>query len=419
MFGEGKAYVGLFLPEHLLTQNSIVRRLVGEIPEEDWREIEVLGWLYQFYISERKAEVMAGRGAYEARDIPAATQLFTPHWIVRYMVENSVGRLWLEAHPESGLREKMPYFLEAEGGDAGEGEVGFPGLRPEDLTVMDPACGSGHILVYAFDLLFEIYREQGYAEPRIARLILENNLFGLDIDERAVQLACFALLMKARERDRRVLRDPPALGVAHTVATRGWVVPDVPELRREDWQPLLDAFVDADNLGSLIDPPEVDLDALESSLLRLRAVAGRRWGGRRLGCGCCWSRRGCLRSRYLRGGGESAVHGERVVQQDVEEVRECGIPAEQGGLVCGVHGEGAGVDKPMGAMGMINQHAWMFLKHASSDLTEATYSRTSICRAMLHLGSTGISGDWRRGRPVYGIHCFANRSPKPDGAQSS
>ena len=205
MFG-GKAYAELFLPDHLLNKQSVVRRLVSDIPEADWEEIEIIGWLYQFYISERKDEVMAAKGAYKAQDIPAATQLFTPHWIVRYMVENSVGRLWLEAHPESKLREKMPYYLESEQATVHPNEHGTPKpqpLQPQDLTVMDPACGSGHILVYAFDLLFEIYTEAGYPGRDIPALILEHNLFGLDIDERAAQLAQFALLMKARAKSRR------------------------------------------------------------------------------------------------------------------------------------------------------------------------------------------------------------------------
>jgi hypothetical protein len=270
LFGEGKSYTALFLPDHLLTGGSIVRRIVSDIPVEDWDDIEIIGWLYQFYISERKDEVFAKGGAYEPRDIPAATQLFTPHWIVRYMVENSLGRLWLEAHPESNLRAQMPYYLESQE-EGTQKPTPNPALRPEDLTVMDPACGSGHILVYAFDLLFAIYQEQGYPEPSIPALILEHNLHGLDIDERAAQLASFALMMKARERSRRILRNPPALHVTHTAPTRGFALPEAPELKGEDWGPLLDAFRDADNLGSLITPPEVDVERLEAQLAAFEA----------------------------------------------------------------------------------------------------------------------------------------------------
>lgn len=254
LFGEGERFTALFLPDNLLTTGSVVRRLVSDIHEADWGDIEIIGWLYQFYISERKDEVFAAKGAYDARDIPAATQLFTPHWIVRYMVENSLGRSWLEAHPESRLRERMPYYLEPEertdnAGVTLDENAANPGvtlngvkglntgerateilrsaqndkkeaqndIRPEDLTVLDPACGSGHILVYAFDLLFAIYGEQGYPEPQIPALILEHNLYGLDLDERAAQLTSFALMMKAREKSRRILRKPPELHVTQTV----------------------------------------------------------------------------------------------------------------------------------------------------------------------------------------------------------
>jgi hypothetical protein len=212
LFEHQKDFTILFLPPNLLNSDSILRKLINEIAEVDWQDIEIVGWLYQFYISERKDEVIGAKSKVSAEDIPAATQLFTPHWIVRYMVENSLGRLWLESHPESGLREKMPYFLEKDPhpqplshGGRGEQErddlvpplpswergLGGEGLSPTDLTLCDPACGSGHILVYAFDLLFEIYKEQGYSDREIPALILEHNLFGLDIDDRAMQLASF------------------------------------------------------------------------------------------------------------------------------------------------------------------------------------------------------------------------------------
>jgi N-6 DNA Methylase len=291
----GESYSALFMPMNLLNEDSIVRKLVHGIAEEDWLDtpdsengVEIVGWLYQFYISERKDEVIGAKKKVEARDIPAATQLFTPHWIVRYMVENSLGRLWLEAHPESRLREKMPYFLESapvvEGDVVPEGQgellltagdvVVLP-QRPEELTVIDPACGSGHILVYAFDLLFEIYKEQGYLERDIPGLILEHNLHGLDIDERAVQLASFAVLMKARAKNARFLRQPVRLKVLTVKSTRGFDVAALElsgVVKLADWQPLLGAFEDADNLGSLITPPVFDADKLQSQIKALKTT---------------------------------------------------------------------------------------------------------------------------------------------------
>jgi type II restriction/modification system DNA methylase subunit YeeA len=203
----------LLLPDNLLRSDSVIAKLVEAIPEEDWAEVEIIGWLYQFYISEKKDQVIGK--VVKSEDIPAATQLFTPNWIVQYLVQNSVGRLWLMANPQSTLIKEWPYYITPaeqtpevqaqldaliqtrvrEDGDA---------LNPESITVLDPACGSGHILVVAYDVLKAIYLERGYQPRAIPRLILEKNLFGLDIDDRAAQMAGFALLMKARADDRRL-----------------------------------------------------------------------------------------------------------------------------------------------------------------------------------------------------------------------
>lgn len=215
----------LLLPDHLLRTNSPVARLVSDIEESDWKEVEIIGWLYQFYISEKKDNVMGK--VVRSEDIPAATQLFTPNWIVQYLVQNSLGRLWLMANPGSSLKEKMPYYIEpveqtpevqAQLDSLIKVRMDEDGgsLNPENLTVLDPACGSGHILVEAYNLLRAIYEERGYRLRDIPRLILQQNLFGLDIDDRATQLAGFALLMKAREDDRRLFdRDdnPPHINV--------------------------------------------------------------------------------------------------------------------------------------------------------------------------------------------------------------
>lgn len=203
----------LLLPDNLLHTDSIVRRLVREIDEADWQQVEIIGWLYQFYISEKKDEVIGK--VVRSEDIPAATQLFTPNWIVKYMAQNSIGRMWLATYPQSGLRAKMDYYIEpAEQTAEVQAQLAAitpTSIDPETITVLDPACGSGHILVEAYDLLKEIYLERGYRLRDIPRLILKRNLYGLDIDDRAAQLAAFALLMKARADDRRIFettKDP-------------------------------------------------------------------------------------------------------------------------------------------------------------------------------------------------------------------
>ena len=191
----------LLLPGDLLTEHSILADFREGLSDEDCREVEVIGWLYQFYISEKKAEVDARKTAVPKADIPAKTQLFTPHWIVRYLVENSLGRLWLLNKPNSRLRAQMPYYIE------GEQETDFLKIgKPEEIRLVDPACGSGHMLTYAFDLLYAIYEEDGYDAAEIPSLILRHNLYGLEICERAAALAAFALCMKARSRDKRFFR---------------------------------------------------------------------------------------------------------------------------------------------------------------------------------------------------------------------
>ena len=201
----------LLLPDNLLHSDSLIRKLVGEIDEEDWREVEIIGWLYQFYISEKKDEVIGKVVASE--DIPAATQLFTPNWIVKYLVQNTLGRQWLATYPQSALRQQMQYYIEpAEQTPEVQDQLKSitpTSLNPEELTLLDPACGSGHILVEAYDLFKAIYQERGYRAKDIPALILQKNLFGLEIDDRAAQLAAFALMMKARADDRRIFDSEP------------------------------------------------------------------------------------------------------------------------------------------------------------------------------------------------------------------
>jgi len=197
----------LLLPDNLLHSDSPIRKLVTGIDENDWNDVEIIGWIYQFYISERKDEVIGK--VVKSEDIPAATQLFTPNWIVKYMVQNTLGRMWMATYPDSPLKNKMEYYIEPAEQEPEVNkkiaEITPKELNPEEITFLDPACGSGHILVEAYDIFKEIYLERGYRTRDISRLIMEKNLFGIDIDNRAIQLACFAILMKARKDDRRVL----------------------------------------------------------------------------------------------------------------------------------------------------------------------------------------------------------------------
>ena len=256
----------LLLPANLLHTDSLIRQIVEGIDESAWRQIEIIGWLYQFYISEKKSQVIGKVVASE--DIPAATQLFTPNWIVKYLVQNSLGAQWLATHPHSQLRGQMDYYIEpAEQTDEVTAQLAAitPGtLNPEELTLIDPACGSGHILVEAYDLFKAIYLERGYQKRDVVRLILEKNLFGLDIDGRAAQLTGFAMMMKARADDRRVFERGVMLNVMALVDSKGFDAERLAQgvdladygLQLDDLTELKRLFEHATTFGSLIQVPE-------------------------------------------------------------------------------------------------------------------------------------------------------------------
>ncbi|QGG41845.1 BREX-1 system adenine-specific DNA-methyltransferase PglX [Aeromicrobium yanjiei] len=207
MFEREGDYTELLIPANLLADDSVLSRSVTVLTEDVCKDVEVIGWLYQFYISERKDEVFAGFKKNKkagADEIPAATQLFTPHWIVRYLVENSLGRLWMLNRPSSGLELQMDYYIAPVAAETDFLKIS----KPEELKVIDPACGSGHMLTYAFDLLYAIYEEEGYAPSEIPGLILANNLYGTEIDPRAGALAAFALTMKASAKRKLFLKSP-------------------------------------------------------------------------------------------------------------------------------------------------------------------------------------------------------------------
>ncbi|OIQ21187.1 BREX-1 system adenine-specific DNA-methyltransferase PglX [Lacinutrix sp. MedPE-SW] len=203
LFEKINDYAELLLPDDLTSEFSIVQDIRDGMSTDDCAEVEIIGWIYQFYISERKDEVFAAKGKVKKEDIPAATQLFTPRWIVEYMVQNTVGKLWLQNRPNSSLKDHMPYYIES---PANENDDFLKIDSVEEITLLDQACGSGHILVYGFELLTKIYEEEGYSPSEIPQLIIEKNLYGFEIDERAAQLAGLALMMKAREYHKRVFR---------------------------------------------------------------------------------------------------------------------------------------------------------------------------------------------------------------------
>lgn len=262
MFEKIANYTELLFPDNLLRPDSVIGKMISDIDESDWGEqVEILGWLYQYYISEKHSSVIDIKGgkAIKKEDVPAATQLFTTHWVVQYMVDNSLGRYWIERNPESDLKSKLKFYVEPENFTTVDEKI-----SPEDLTVFDPCMGSGHILVYAFEVLMQIYLECGYTERDATSLILENNLFGLDIDDRAYQLAYFAVMMKARSYDRRILTrniKPNVYSIKESnFLADSWQKISDDEKFREIFQTIVDTFIDAKEYGSILNVPDADYD---------------------------------------------------------------------------------------------------------------------------------------------------------------
>ena len=263
-----------------IDKDGLIYHLVHDIPEEDWRDqVQIIGWIYQYYNSELKDETFAKKGKISKEEIPAVTQLFTPDWIVRYMVENSLGRLWIDGHPDDALKQNWKYYLEEVEQEPDVQEQinnirkDYSSFFPEDLTFIDPCMGSGHILVYAFDVLMQIYESQGYMPSDAVQSILENNLYGLDIDDRAYQLAYFAVMMKAMQYDKQILSrgiKPHIYAIQESNDVKRYQLKylgaGMNEFEKNNalnqLTGLLDTMIDAKERGSIINVDQCDWDLL-------------------------------------------------------------------------------------------------------------------------------------------------------------
>jgi len=384
MFEHISDYTELLLPDDLLSDYSIVADIRNGMSDEDCQQEELIGWLYQFYISDKKDDVFEGLKKnikITAENIPAATQLFTPHWIVRYMVENTLGKLWLTFKPSSKLKQYMPYYIEAPEGNA-------PAPLPEgiegvtDITFLDPCQGSGHVLVYAFDLFTKIYEEEGYNTNEIPALILQHNLFGIDIDERAAQLAAFALTMKARSYYPRFLRKPVhphviALenvsediikqAVKIPLAVAGKLIYDYRDLS-------FYLLTHADNYGSLIqiDPIELKAIQLQKGSLweeqELKMVQQAEYLSRKYHCVV-------TNPPYM---GQKSINS--ILKAYVDKYYKKG----KSDLMACFMERCLFFNQKNGKTGMINQHSWMFL--SSYEELRPLLIDTAQFETMLHLG---------------------------------
>ena len=298
MFETISNWTELLFPANLLRSDSVLDRMVMEIPEEDWQDaVQIIGWLYQYYNTELNAVVYDGnmsKSRIPKELLPAATTIYTPDWAIRYMVENSLGRLWLEGHPNTELHDGWKYYLdEAEQEPEVEAQLAklreeYKAIKPEEIKVIDPCMGSGHILVYAFDVLMQIYTSAGWDQREAAQSILKNNLYGLDIDDRAAQLAYFAVMMKARKYDRRLLTrgiQPNIFSIRESNGIQTMTIEyfhkNDPKLKA-DIESIVAKMRDAKEYGSILNITPVDFAGLyarfdeirnDISLLRKPALA--------------------------------------------------------------------------------------------------------------------------------------------------
>jgi hypothetical protein len=383
-------YTELLLPDDLTSELSILQDIRDGMSAEDCSEVEVIGWLYQFYISEKKDEVFASKSAVKKEDIPAATQLFTPRWIVEYMVQNTVGKLWLQNKPDSKLREHMPYFIESPSVTS-EDYLRLNSI--EELTLLDQACGSGHILVYGFELLFKIYEEEGYNSNEIPELIIKNNLHGFEIDERASQLAGLALLLKARSYNRRFFRkevEPNILCYKDLVLTQDEFFDAFKQMGINLSDGLsydLTQIQQATNYGSLI-APKTPNHELEQVLTQIRVKENSgdvflKYQTAQLKTAIqhliLLSRKyHCIVDNppYMGGGSMNKILSDFV---------KINYPFSKADLMACFIEAGIKMLQPKGFLGMINQHSWMFL--SSYDKLRENLIGSVFFDTNLHLGS--------------------------------
>jgi type II restriction/modification system DNA methylase subunit YeeA len=393
-------YTELLMPEDMLSQASILAEMRKVMTQDVCQDVEVIGWLYQFYISEKKDQVFAGLKKNQkitAENIPAATQLFTPHWIVRYLVENSLGRLWLLNRPASKLAAQMDYYIAPE-----EPETDFLKIsKPEEIKVCDPACGSGHMLTYAFDLLYAIYEEEGYDPAEIPALILKQNLYGVEIDDRAGALAAFALAMKAAARlgRRRYMRMEvtPNICVLQDVSFSPAEMQDVAtvvgrDLFTADLRETLAQFEQAKNFGSLIVPKLRD-PAEVAQLVRLKDFGGdlllREVQDRVLSV---LEMAEALSPKYHVVVANPPYAGAGGLNQPLQDFAKKTYPNSKTDLFSMFMERSLNFVCENGYVGMINLPSWLFLK--SFEKLRSNILNGSKIESLLHMGR-GIFGiDW-------------------------
>lgn len=383
MFEQIGGWTELLFPRNLLREDSVIAKMITEIPEEDWRDqVQIIGWLYQYYNTEPKDKVFADLKKnikISAQAIPAATQLFTPDWIVRYMVENSLGRLWAEGHGKPDDADWKYYLDEAEQEDPVKAELekiraGYKNIQPENIKIIDPCMGSGHILVYAFDVLIDIYRSCGWGERDAAKSILRNNLYGLDIDRRAYQLAYFAVMMKARQYNRRICSPENQPNLANFADVMGADT----DMLSGSIRRFAEQFAFADTYGSLMTvTAPADIDTAFSDFMPTFGLNMRQFDMMMKIYKILSQKYDvvCTNPPYMGGSGMNAKLSEFVKSK---------FPDSKSDLFACFIEKCGQLAKPHGFYAMITQHAFMFLS-SYENLRKKLMQKTTV--NMAHLGA--------------------------------
>ena len=400
----------LLLPENLLNSDSLIRKLVNCIEESDWDKVEIIGWLYQYYISDKKDEVIGSVVASE--DIPAATQLFTPNWIVKYLVQNTLGRQWLATYPDSALRTQMEYYIEPAEQEPEVNkqlkEITPESLNPEEITFLDPACGSGHILVEAYDLFKAIYQERGYRSKDIPTIILQKNLYGFEIDDRAAQLAMFALTMKAREDDRNLFQsqkgesgiqpnilcfveskdlNPGSIAAELNANISGIGKGDIPD---SDITELVALFEHAKTFGSLIQIPDELVSKLPVIEERLRKVKGSgdlSWMGLKRLVPLIQQAK-MLSQKYDAVVANPPYMGGKAMSAEFKVFAKQMYPSSKSDAFALFMERSFSLAKKSGYVGKVTMQSWMFLSSYEELRSSLLNNQSLIC--MAHLGARGF-----------------------------
>ena len=404
IFGTTPECYNLLLPSNLLTANGLIYQInvASGFDQSIYKEVELIGWIYQFYIADKKDEVFKGfkkNKKARAKDIPAATQIFTPKWIVKYMVENTVGKIYLDFNPQSDLRSKMKYLVESDQPYDSKSKSLISDIT--ELTLLDPASGSGHILVEGFDLLMKMYREEGYSTKQAAISILENNLYGLDIDDRAMQLARFAVLLKASQYDPQLLS--PSEGAVVGITPKIFAFPNPRFFNPQDIKDFLgnatdeehQSFFDAiellaqgKNIGSAIKLH------LEESLIEKINTKYKEWNEKAnlsLQESLIWSNLKeyievllQLSKKYHAVVANPPYMGQKNMNPQLKDYVKAKYPLSKSDLFAVFMESSLSQCTDCGLTGMINQHSWMFLS-SYEKLRHKVLNETSILN-MLHLG---------------------------------